>query len=344
MSAPILTARGLVQSFPGGGLFGRRRKILAIRNVDLDVLEGETLAIVGESGSGKSTLARLLLRLAKPDEGTISYRGRPLEGLDSGQRHQYRRDVQAVFQDPASSLNPRMRIEQTLTHVIRRHGLAVRETARELIAEQLRSVGLVPPEDYMTRYPHQLSGGQQQRIAIARAMILKPRLIIADEPLSSLDISVQVQLLDLIAELRRKTGVGFVVITHDLNAVQAIADRIVVMYRGRVVETGRHVLTAPRHPYTQMLIDAKLIPNPRLARAKVRAVQNTEATATQGDDEGCRFRPRCSIAVPVCKSSDPPLESCDGNESAVACHLARGNSLTTCRSAGQVQKWSDLLS
>jgi oligopeptide/dipeptide ABC transporter ATP-binding protein len=175
----------------------------------------------------------------------------------------------------------------------------------------------------MNRYPHQLSGGQQQRIAIARAIILKPRLIVADEPLSSLDVSVQTQLLELSAELKRKTDVGFVIISHDVNAVEAIADRILVMYRGRIVEAGRNVLAAPRHPYTQTLIDARLIPDPRLARAKVRLVHHAETVSAKHDDEGCRFRPRCSVAMSICETSVPSLESCGEWEEAVACHFAR---------------------
>ena len=205
------------------------------------------------------------------DAGTIAYRGRPIPSLSRAQRREYRRDVQAVFQDPAASLNPRMRVERILAHVILRHGLATRETAHDVIAAQLEAVGLSPATSFMTRYPHQLSGGQQQRVAIARAMALRPRLIIADEPLSSLDISVQTQLIALMADLQQQTGIGFVVISHDLGAVESIADRVAVMYRGRIVESGPRVFAQPRHAYTRALLDAKLIPDPRRARKRADA-------------------------------------------------------------------------
>ncbi len=265
MSGPILTVRGVAQTFisRGGGGWGRQ-VVRAVDNVDLDVNEGEMLGIVGESGSGKSTLARLLLALAQPDAGTIAYRGTPIPRLSYTRRRAYRRDVQAVFQDPAASLNPRMRVERILGHIIRRHGLATRATAPDIVAAQLEAVGL--PVTFMARYPHQLSGGQQQRVAVARAMVLRPRLIIADEPLSSLDISVQTQLLELMADLRQRTGVGFVIISHDLSAVESIADRVAVMHRGRIVEIGPRVLAEPRHSYTKALLAAKLVPDPHLAR------------------------------------------------------------------------------
>ncbi len=261
--------------------------VRAVDDVDLDVHEGETLGIVGKSGSGKSTLARLLLSLARPTAGTITYRGTPIPALSRAQRRAYRRDVQAVFQDPAASLNPRMRVERILGYIILRHGLATQATVHDVIAAQLEAVGLSPAESFMTRYPHQLSGGQQQRVAVARAMALQPRLIIADEPLSSLDISVQMQLLEVMAELQQRTGVGFVVISHDLSAVQSIADRVAVMYRGRIVESGPRVLAEPRHAYTKTLLEAKLIPDPR--RARLRA----DAAAT---DAARREAPRASAA------------------------------------------------
>lgn len=260
MNVPVLTARGVSLQYVA------RRAVRAVDGVDLDVHENETLGIVGESGSGKSSLARLLLALARPTEGTVAYRGTPLTALSRQSRRTYRRDVQAVFQDPATSLNPRMRVERILTHIILEHRLTTQAAAPDLIAGQLESVGLSPAETFMSRYPHQLSGGQQQRVALARAMILRPRLIIADEPLSSLDISVQTQLLELMATLQRQTGVGFVIISHDLGAVESIADRVAVMYRGRIVEMGPDVLTAPKHDYTKTLLDAVLLPDPHVPR------------------------------------------------------------------------------
>jgi oligopeptide/dipeptide ABC transporter ATP-binding protein len=318
MTAPILMARGLVQTYPGRPTgFWSRQTIRAVDEVDLDVSEGEILAMVGESGSGKTSVARLLLNLRMPSSGTIAYRGVDLRRAD---KRAYRREVQAVFQDPASSLNPRMRVATALSHVAVRHGLASGAGIAWLIARHLRAVGLDPPESYMLRFPHQLSGGQQQRVAIARAMMLDPRVIIADEPLSSLDISVQTQLLELMKELKEKANVGFVLISHDLNAVEAIADRVVVMYRGRIVEAGRSVLAKPRHPYTRALVDARLIPDPKLARSKQRVILEGDALSST-IVAGCRFRNRCPLAVSVCAAEDPPLRPVDRDGSLAACHL-----------------------
>ncbi len=268
----ILTARGVVQDFParGAGLW-RRGRVRAVDGVDLDVNEGEVLAIVGESGSGKSSLARLLLALSRPSAGLVAFRGTPVADLRKADRRAYRRDVQAVFQDPAASLNPRMRVEQILAYPILEHGLATRATVRGIMGAQLEAVGLSPASSFLPRFPHQLSGGQQQRIAIARALALRPRLIVADEPLSSLDVSVQAQLLDLIATLRARDGIGFVIISHDLGAMEAIADRVAVMYRGSIVEIGPGILAKPRHAYTKTLLEARLIADPRRARARAAA-------------------------------------------------------------------------
>ena len=321
MTAPILSARGLVQTFANRKAGEWRRHLVhAVDGVDIEVREGETLAIVGESGSGKSSLARLLLSLSKPVRGTISYRGQALDGLTKAEHRAYRAEVQAVFQNPAASLNPRMRVESILTHVIRRHRLAEGNGVRELIAGELHAVGLTPAGEFMQRFPHQLSGGQQQRVAIARAMIRKPRLIIADEPLSSLDISIQTQILDLMRELKRKTKVGFLLISHDLNAVRSIADRVVVMYRGRIVEAGKDVLTRPLHPYTRALLDARLIPDPKLARSRRRIILESDAASTSPPFGGCRFRDRCPFAIGLCETQDPELKRVCADESLVACH------------------------
>jgi ABC-type oligopeptide transport system ATPase subunit len=270
LSEPILQCRGVTRRYLSRIPSGWRRQVLnAVDGVDLEVNEGETLAIVGESGSGKSTLARLMLRLEQPSGGAVLYRGASLTDLDRKRWRVYRRDVQAIFQDPSSSLNPRMCVEQSLAHVARRHELAAPGELRAFLAGHLAAVGLDPPEQYLPRYPHQLSGGQQQRIAIARAMMLAPRVIVADEPLSSLDISIQAQVLDLMRELSGRRGVGFVLISHDLNAVQSIADRIAVMQRGRIVEIGRDIFDTPAHPYTRLLLQARLSTNPREIRARL---------------------------------------------------------------------------
>ena len=281
MSAPILSARSIVKSFGGrswfGGAAAARR---AVDTVDLDVNEGETLAIVGESGSGKSTLARILLGLVKPTAGAVAYHGRPVDAFSASDWATFRKAVQPVFQDPASSLNPRMRVETTLSHVLRRHKLATRDTMDAEIAALLASVGLDAGQ-FRDRYPHQLSGGQQQRIAIARAMAVRPRLIIADEPLSSLDMSVQAQVLDLLVSLKASRNLGLVLISHDLNVVDAISDRVIVMYLGRVVEAGptSQVLGNPSNDYTRSLLAAKLVADPHVARARRLAMDATRAGA-----------------------------------------------------------------
>jgi ABC-type oligopeptide transport system ATPase subunit len=220
-----------------------------------------------------------MLRLEQPSDGVVLYRGVSLTDLDRKQWRAYRRDIQAIFQDPSSSLNPRMCVEQSLAHVARRHELSEPAKLRPFLAGHLASVGLDPPEQYLPRYPHQLSGGQQQRIAIARAMMLEPRVVVADEPLSSLDISIQTQVLDLMRELSRRRGVGFVLISHDLNAVQSIADRIAVMQHGRIVEIGRDIFDAPAHPYTRLLLQARLSTNPREIRARLANLSGAQASS-----------------------------------------------------------------
>jgi ABC-type oligopeptide transport system ATPase subunit len=281
MSVPILSARSIVKSFAGRAWFGGAGNAKrAVDDVDLDVNEGETLAIVGESGSGKSTLARILLGLIKPSSGDVVYDGRSVDAFKAPDWAMFRKAVQPIFQDPASSLNPRMRVDTTLSNVLLRHGLATRHTLEPMINELLASVGLDATQ-FRDRYPHQLSGGQQQRVAIARAMAVRPRLIIADEPLSSLDMSVQAQILDLLDRLKSGHKLGLVLISHDLNVVDAISDRVIVMYLGKIVEAGptRQVLGNPASDYTRSLLAAKLVADPHLARARRLAMDAAVASA-----------------------------------------------------------------
>jgi oligopeptide/dipeptide ABC transporter ATP-binding protein len=323
MSDPILSMRAVSQVYYGRKNSGWTKvAVRAVDEVDLQVHEGETLAIVGESGSGKSSIAKLLLMLNTPTQGDVSYRGKSLASLDRTQRSKYRREVQSVFQDPASSLNPSMTVEQTLGYIIRRHDLAPASEQRSFILGHLASVGLNPPEQYLTRHPHQLSGGQQQRIAIARAMMLSPKIIIADEPLSSLDVSIQGQVLDLMRDLRRKTNVGYVVISHDLGAMQSIADRTAVMYRGRIVELGTDIYDRPAHPYTRLLLDARLATDPRQGRIRAMAMQPQPAVSTTTAVGGCRFRDRCPHAIGLCAETEPVLRPIKGTTAHAACHRA----------------------
>jgi ABC-type glutathione transport system ATPase component len=279
MSA-ILSAEAVSKSYARSGwLRWGRTGALAVAQVDLHVDDGESLAIVGESGSGKSSLARLMLGIAAPTTGVIRYRGTALDAMSLQEHRQFRREVQPVFQDPASSLNPRMRVVTTLGHVLLRHGIAPRDGVRDVAAALLESVGLTPGSTYLDRYPHQLSGGQQQRVAIARALSIRPKLLVADEPLSSLDMSVQAQVLELLIRLRRELTLGILLISHDLNVVESIADRVAVMYRGRIVELGptQEVMSRPRDPYTRALLEARLVADPRLARGRVRERDRTDA-------------------------------------------------------------------
>ena len=280
MTVPILSGRSIVKAFGGRGWFGAAGDKRAVDGVDLDVNEGETLAIVGESGSGKSTLARILLGLIKPSSGDVVYDGRSVDAFKAADWAMFRKAVQPIFQDPASSLNPRMRVDTTLSNVLLRHGLATRHTLDPMINELLASVGLDATQ-FRDRYPHQLSGGQQQRVAIARAMAVRPRLIIADEPLSSLDMSVQAQILDLLDRLKSSHKLGLVLISHDLNVVDAISDRVIVMYLGKIVEAGptRQVLGNPASDYTRSLLAAKLVADPHLARARRLAMDAAVASA-----------------------------------------------------------------
>lgn len=321
MNPPIISLRNVVRTYADRHRSGWRKvHFNAVDGVDIEVREGEILAIVGESGSGKSTLAKVMLQLEKPTSGQALYRGDDLAAVSRARRHEYRCDVQAVFQDPASSLNPRMRVRQSLSYVARRHELKPKEGLDAFLIAQLEAVGLHPAPDILLRYPHQLSGGQQQRVAIARAMMLAPSLIVADEPLSALDVSIQAQILDLMRDLSRERNVGFVLISHDLNAVQSIADRIAVMYRGSVVEVGRDILSAPAHPYTQLLLDARLSFDPRRRREVPDHVPLAE-TLTPLAPQGCQFRDRCPLAAEICSSVKPRLEPAGPSDALVACHM-----------------------
>jgi peptide/nickel transport system ATP-binding protein len=318
---PLLLARGLRKHFPvGANIFGRPNKVVrAVDDITFAVGKGETLGVVGESGCGKSTAARLLMRLIVPDAGTMVLDGDPVDEPHGLTVNELRRQVQMVFQDSYASLNPRLTIAETVAFAPKAHGLAGGE-ARERVRGLLSMVGL-DPEAYLERYPHELSGGQRQRVNIARALALRPRLVILDEAVSALDKSVEAQVLNVLVDLKRELDLTYVFISHDLNVVQYLSDRVLVMYLGKIVEIGpvEKIYDDPQHPYTWALLSARPSMDPR---------KRTKEAPIQGDPpnpinppSGCRFRTRCPYAEDVCARLEPPLASLGAGRQEVACHM-----------------------
>ena len=321
---PILEVRGLKKHFPlRRGLFGRAGAHLrAVDGIDLEIGRGETLALVGESGSGKTTLGRCILRLIEPTGGSILFDGVDLLSLDGRAMRRMRRNIQGVFQDPYASLNPRMTIGSIVGEPLAIHGLARGKERERRVAELLSTVGLDPR--WKDRYPHEFSGGQRQRIGLARALAVEPRLVVCDEPVSLLDVSVQAQVINLLVELQRRLGLSYLFIAHDLSVVRHVADRVAVMYLGRIVETAgaREIYANPRHPYTQALLSAAPVADPDLARQ--RTLQNGvrgEMPSAVDPPSGCRFHTRCPIAVADCSRIEPPFKEV-GEGHRAACLLA----------------------
>jgi peptide/nickel transport system ATP-binding protein len=314
---PLLLATGLRKHFPiPGGLLGRATKVVrAVDDLTLSVAKGETLGVVGESGCGKSTVARLLIRLLKPDRGTMVLDGDPVDEPHGITVNELRRQVQMVFQDSYASLNPRLTIVETLAFSPKAHGLPAAE-ARARCRDLLAKVGL-DPVTFADRYPHELSGGQRQRVNIARALALRPRLVILDEAVSALDKSVEAQVLNMLGDLKQEFGLTYVFISHDLNVVQYLSDRVMVMYLGKIVEIGNvdAIYGNPQHPYTKALLSARPSMDPR---------KRTKEAPIQGDPpnpidppSGCRFRTRCPHAEGVCAGTEPLLA--DTGAQSVAC-------------------------
>jgi oligopeptide/dipeptide ABC transporter ATP-binding protein len=321
----LISARGLRKHFPlPGGLLSRasRRYVHAVDEVDLDIRRDEVLALVGESGSGKTTLGMMVLALLEPSAGTIAWEGRPLSALDAAGRLRFRRDVQVVFQNPYASLNPRQTIARILQRPLVLHRIVGRDELGREVRRLLEVVGLTPAEAFVQRYPHELSGGQRQRVAIARALAVRPRLIVADEPVSALDVSVRAQILNLLRDIKREFGLAMLFTTHDLGVVRYIAERVAVMYLGKIVELAPRAefFANPRHPYTRMLLATALSPDPGKGLMARGPEVSGEPPSAVNPPSGCRFHTRCPHAMPRCAVEEPKLRA-GGVNHQYACHL-----------------------
>lgn len=307
---PLLSVENLSTVFQvsGQGLFTPARSLYAVNDVSFTIVAGETLGVVGESGCGKSTLGRSILRLIEPTSGQVRFDGQELGTLTPQALRALRAKMQIIFQDPIASLNPRMTVGDTIAEPLEvfRPDLS-RADRRDKVQQTMEIVGLA--RDMVNRYPHEFSGGQAQRIGIARAIVAEPKLLICDEPVSALDVSIQAQIIKLLTQLRDRLGLSLVFISHDLSVVRLISDRIMVLYLGRVVETGpaATVFTAPRHPYSQALLSAVPIPDPKLARTREQVRLVGELPSPLNPPSGCAFRSRCPVAEAVCADTVPPL-------------------------------------
>jgi oligopeptide transport system ATP-binding protein len=319
---PLLEVSHVVKHFPikSGILIDREvGQVRAVDDVSLSVEPGETLGLVGESGCGKSTLCRVILQLLDPTSGSIKFEGKEVTGFGRSELRSLRREMQMIFQDPYASLNPRRRVGQIVAEPMRLHGLAEGEELRPQVEDLLERVGLAA--EHYNRFPHEFSGGQRQRVGIARALALRPKLIIADEPVSALDVSIQAQIINLLEDLQEEFGLTYIFVAHDLGVVRHVSDRIAVMYLGKIVETApaEQLYTNPVHPYTTALLSAVPIPDPRENEAREPLVLEGDVPSPIDPPSACRFHTRCPWATEICSVAEPPLADY-GRGRIAACH------------------------
>ncbi|AJE47528.1 ABC transporter ATP-binding protein [Celeribacter indicus] len=317
---PLLSVRNLAKHYDSGRkLFGgNAHPVRAVDGVSFDIAPGEVVGLVGESGSGKTTVGRTVLNLHRPTSGEILFEGRDICHATHAQMRRLRARMQMIFQDPFSSLNPRARVETIIGEGLELVGMFSAAERRRRVLELLEQVSLSP--EHLRRFPHEFSGGQRQRLSIARALAVSPKLIVADEPVAALDVSIQAQIMNLIADLQRETGVSLLFISHDLGLVEFIADRVMVMYLGRIVEIGStgEIFGNPRHPYTRALLSASPEPDPRRARARKRQILQGDPPSPANPPSGCTFRTRCPFAIADCAAARPELRRLDSGQ-LVAC-------------------------
>jgi len=332
---PLLEVKHVKKYFPirKGVLQREVAHVHAVDDVTFTVREGETLGLVGESGCGKSTLGRTIIRLLEPTAGEIIFEGTPIQHLGTRRLRPLRREMQMVFQDPYASLNPRKRVGTIVSDPMRIHDLGNRAEQKRRVGEILETVGLSP--EHYNRFPHEFSGGQRQRIGIARALALRPKLIVADEPVSALDVSIQSQMLNLLDDLQNELKLTYIFIAHDLGVVRHVSDRIAVMYLGKIVELSpaEELYTRPIMPYTEALLSAVPIPDPDLAEKRERIVLEGDVPSPINPPSGCRFHPRCRYATDICKQVEPPLVDY-GDGHLAACHHPLNVDQETLRQAG----------